>query len=90
MRIGKVSMSASLGGEAKQTLPYLELYQEVPPFGRGWYELTSFGIVRRVLPLTLTTPAGLGYLRTPRFRIYNPIDGTPLQRVRLWIAPGVT
>lgn len=83
-------MSASLGVESKQTLPFLQLYSSPPPFGRGYYRLTESGIVRETLPLTLTTPAGLGYLRTPRFRIYNPIDGTPLQRVRLWIAPGVT
>ena len=82
--------AASLGVEAKANLPFLEIYAEPPPFGRAFYELTNFGIVRRVLPLQLTTPAGLGYVRAPRFWIYNPIDGKLLQRVRLWMAPGVT
>jgi len=81
---------SSLGVEAKATIPYLQIYEQAPPFGRGYYELTNLGIVRRVLPLQLTTPAGLGYIRAPRFWIYNPIDGKLLKRVRLWMAPGVT
>lgn len=77
----------SLSEEARRTLPYLEQYEEAPPFGRGFWELTSQGIIRRILPieqLGIRTPADLGLRRTPRFNIYSPVSGQKLRRVRLW------
>ena len=78
----------SLSEEARRTLPYLETYEEAPPFGRGFWELTSAGIVRRILEqLGVKSPTDLGFKRTPRFWIYSPITGKRLHRIRLWYDP---
>jgi hypothetical protein len=77
----------SLSEEARRTLPFLETYEEAPPIGRGYWELTASGIVHRILPLRLTSPQGLGLKRTPRFWIYSPISQERLRRARLWYDP---
>jgi len=78
----------SLSPEAKALLPVLER-QAAPPLPDFWW-LTQRGIIRGTLMPGLRSPAGLGFKRTPRFRIYSPETGKPLQRVRLWVSGEVT
>ncbi len=78
--------------EAKQTLKFLKPEAEPPPFGRSFYHLTPNGIVRVTLPPRTFSPLAIGFKRvsTRGPRLYSPVDGSPLRRVRLWVAQEVT
>jgi len=81
-----VSERFTLSDQAKRALPLLA-EGAVPP--RGFWQLTEGGIIRAAYPVGASL-SELGFHRTPRFRVYSPVTGQQLQRIRLWIAKDVT